>query len=651
MAIVKMKKLRLLAMSADRQALLRELLLLGCVEVSEPAELPEEAFPALCRCEGAGLSTVKAQHAELTNAVKLLDKYAPEKQGFLKPLPETEAAALLDEEKLAAGVELAEKLMELEERIRRNNAEIQREQTTLESLAPWLPLELPLSCKGTERAAAMTASLPAALDLAEADAALGAAAPEAQLFRVSDDRSLHYVLLVCLRDELDAALEVLRPLGLNLMSPGEFDCTARQAAEKCEKKIADLGRENAELVSAIAAEAPHRAELKLRADAMTTKIARAEAESRLMQTETAVCLQGWVPAEKEQELAGVLAKYDCAWETEDPAEDEYPEVPVKLKNNRFTRALNMVTEMYSLPAYDGVDPNPLMAPFFILFYGIMLADMGYGVLMIILALVVLGKKKPRAGMRNFFELLLWCGISTTVWGAITGGFFGDAPLQIAKIINPETTWTGLPSLFTPLNDTIMILLGAMALGVVQIITGMAISFVEKCKAGDVFGAVFEEGTWWVIFAGGALAALGIGSVAGVPVVLVIGGVMLFIGSAKGKKGFGIFTGFVGAIYNGVTGYFGDILSYSRLMALMLAGSVIAQVFNTIGAIAGNLIVFLIISIAGNALNFALNLLGCFVHDLRLQCLEYFGKFYKDGGKPFRPLEINTKFVNVATTDK
>ena len=198
----------------------------------------------------------------------------------------------------------------------------------------------------------------------------------------------------------------------------------------------------------------------------------------------------------------------------------------------------------------------------------------------------------------------------------------------------------------------MILIGAMALGVVQIITGMVISFVEKCKAGDVFGAVFEEGTWWMIFAGGALAALGIGSVAGVPVVLVIGIVMLVIGNAKGKKNIAsILIGVVAAVYNGVTGYFGDILSYSRLMALMLAGSVIAQVFNTIGAIFGNIVVFLIISIVGNALNFALNLLGCFVHDLRLQCLEYFGKFYKDGGKPFRPLEINTKFVNVATTDK
>ena len=177
-------------------------------------------------------------------------------------------------------------------------------------------------------------------------------------------------------------------------------------------------------------------------------------------------------------MGRVLGKYDCAWETADPTEDEYPEVPVKLKNNRFTRALNMVTEMYSLPAYNNVDPNPLMAPFFILFYGIMLADMGYGLLMIIAAIVVLAKAKPRKGMRNFFELMLWCGISTTIWGAVTGGFFSDAPLQVARIINPDTTWQGLPALFTPLNDTVMILIGAMCLGFVQIITGMVISVVR-----------------------------------------------------------------------------------------------------------------------------------------------------------------------------
>ena len=161
-------------------------------------------------------------------------------------------------------------------------------------------------------------------------------------------------------------------------------------------------------------------------------------------------------------------------------------------------------------------------------------------------------------------------------------------------------------------------------------------------------AIWEEVTWWVVFAGAALAILGI-----TPIVLILGGVMILAGAAWGareKPGFGKVLGTVGGIfgslYNHITGYFGDILSYSRLMALMLAGSVIAQVFNTLGAIPGNIILFLIISFAGNALNFALNLLGCYVHDLRLQCLEYFGKFYKDGGRPFQPLDVNPKYYDV-----
>ena len=140
--------------------------------------------------------------------------------------------------------------------------------------------------------------------------------------------------------------------------------------------------------------------------------------------------------------------------------------------------------------------------------------------------------------------------------------------------------------------------------------------------------------------------LGIGSVSGVPVVLIAGVLMLVYGAGRGKKGFGKVTAIFGSVYNHVTGYFGDILSYSRLMTLMLAGSVIASVFNTLGAIPGNVVIFLIISALGNGLNFALNLLSCYVHDLRLQCLEYFGKFYKDGGRPFKPLAINTKYVDI-----
>ena len=159
-------------------------------------------------------------------------------------------------------------------------------------------------------------------------------------------------------------------------------------------------------------------------------------------------------------------------------------------------------------------------------------------------------------------------------------------------------------------------------------------------------ALFDEITWWIILAGGAMAILGVGSVGGVPVVLCVGGLMLLYGAGRGKKGFGKVTGVVAAVYNGVTGFFSDILSYVRLMALMLSGAVLAQVFNMLGATTGNIVLFVIIALVGNALNLALNLLGCYVHDMRLQFLEFFGRFYKDGGKAFRPLRMQANHVEI-----
>ena len=194
-------------------------------------------------------------------------------------------------------------------------------------------------------------------------------------------------------------------------------------------------------------------------------------------------------------------------------------------------------------------------------------------------------------------------------------------------------------------DSMLVLIGSMALGLIHLNTGMVIGAVKKIKAGDVAGAIWEEGALWVTLVGIILYVLKVGNIAGVPVVLVIGILMILFGGTRGAKGFGKLTSIFGTVYNTVTGWFGDILSYSRIMALMLAGSVIATVFNTIGAIANNLIFFFVIFIIGHSLNFALNLLGCYVHDLRLQCLEYFGKFYTDGGRAFAPLRIKTKYYD------
>ena len=647
MAIVKMKRLRLFGLRSDREELLRQLQHLGCVEVGEPAaDLSDPQWAGLTRPDGQGLSQAREQSAAVGSALDTLKKYVPAKDGMFRKRPELTEAEFFDEAAYAAGLDTARRINDAERRINTLRADRGKMEAQRASLTPWSALDVPLEMTGDGTISVIFGTIPARADYAAMEGAVLSAADMASLTDAGADRELRYFLLVCHASVESACTEAMRPYGFSRANLKDWTGTAEDNIRDLNGKMAALDAEIESVKAEIVACGDRREALLRCADRAAQEIAREEAKGRLLDTEDAFFLEGWVPAEDESRLSAALGRYACAWETRDPEAEEYPTVPVKLKNNWLTRSLNMVTEMYSLPAYDGVDPNPLMAPFFILFYGIMMADMGYGLLMMLASVIVLKKARPKGGMHNFFMLLGLCGVSTFVMGALTAGFFGDFPAQLVKLINPESTFEWFwPPLFTPLNNTLQILVGAMILGAVQIITGMVVSFVEKLKNGEVMDAVWEELTWWIVFAGAALAILGVTNI-----VLIVGGVMVVVGSGWNAKGFGKVTAIFGSLYNHVTGYFGDILSYSRLMALMLAGSVIAQVFNTLGAIPGNVIIFFIVSMAGNALNFALNLLGCYVHDLRLQCLEYFGKFYKDGGKPFRPLNINTKYVDVETAE-
>ena len=645
MAIVKMKKLRLMAVRSSKEALLRELIRQGCVEFSElEGEVQGSQFEGLVSRESSGLMGFKSQQAALLNAVGILQKYAPVKKPLLSAKPQVEKDQLLDDSGLDSAMALAEKLSGIEERIKRIAAEESRQRSNIEALRPWAELDLPLETAGTGRCAAVLGTISAKVELNEVESALSQVTGEAELFRVSEDKEQHYLLLVCLKEEQGAVMECLRSFGFAVAAVSGMKGTARENIALAEKTLQDLAKEKEDCVQSIVDLKESQDELKLAADVVSTKIARAEAEDKLYGMKSIVFMQGWMPAEKETELADIFDKYECAWETEDPDPSEYPDVPVKLKNNKLTNGLNMVTEMYSLPAYDGVDPNPLMAPFFIFFYGFMLADMGYGLLMMLASYIIMKKARPNGPtMRHMIPLLGLCGVSTFIMGAVTGGFFGDLLPQLAKMINPDTTFTAMPALFSPLNDALAVLIGSLGIGLVQIFTGMAISKYRQIKRGEVLAALCNEGTWYLVF-----LLLGAGAVTGaMSYALIAILVLLVLTQGYGKKGIlGKLMGIGGSLYNNITGYFSDILSYSRLMALMLAGAVIAQVFNTLGAITGNVITFFIISMIGNALNFALNLLGCYVHDMRLQCLEFFSRFYSDGGKPFRPLKMETKYVDI-----
>ena len=657
MAIEKMKKLRLLAVRDSKEELLKELIRHGCVEFSEAEEaLADSEAAALVHPESSELSKLKTQHQTLVHAIDLLNTYAPKKTKMLSAKPELEDRVLLDDTGLSGALRTAETIEGYDARIKRIGAEESRLRSVIESLQPWLSLDLPLNFEGTERCSVLTGSIPARFPMETVSAAIEAVDEEAEIFSVHEEKKAHYVLLVCMREKLAEMQDALRPFGFTASALTGESSTARECQLNAEQELKQLAAEKENCVRYIVDDAVHRDELKLAADRVKVKITMAETEERLCGTDSVLVMEGWFPAEREAELAEIFERYGCAWEALDPTEDEYPKVPVKLRNNKFTDALNMVTDMYSLPAYGSVDANPLMAPFFILFYGLMMADMGYGLIMIAAALVAMKKIKPRGGTLAFCQLLLYGGISTFIMGALTGGFFGDAPAIIAGMFG--STWKGLPALFSPVTDSQTVLYGAMVLGVIHLNVGMIVSFVEKKRAGNLLDGVFEEGPLWVILLGGILLALdllGIVSSAALHyaglAILILGGVMLLYGAGRHAKGFGKVTAAFGVLYSPLTGWFGDILSYSRLMALMLAGGVVAQVFNTIAAMPSKNgvtvfsgIVFLIIFLIGHALNFGLNLLGCFVHDLRLQCLEFFGKFYQDGGKPFQPLRIRGKYA-------
>ena len=634
-----MKHLRLLGMESEREALLKAMQDMECVEISSIDGSEEALKSGFAKPDDKALMSAQEASRAYRTALASLDRFAPEKKGMFRKRQGVSRATFFSAESEENARTAAETINKDTRRLGEIESERTKNEALRATLAPWLTVDAPLG--GADGALAVffgTAGLNVTDDAlkALADSLDGLLTWQ----QASSDRSLRYLLVMCHGSVKERALSALRDLGFSTVSFRGMTGTAKENDKALAENLAALEKERQEIEQRIAGLGGKREALLEASDRAAIALRREEAKSRLVGTDKVFLLEGWLPADHCAALEKALEPFTCAIETREPTEDEYPQVPVQLKNNKLTRPLNMVTEMYSLPAYGTLDPNPLMAPFFILFYGIMMADMGYGLLMMIASVIISKKYRPKGTSGELFSLLGLCGISTFIMGALTGGFFGDFLTQLVAIVSPGTVFA-LPKLFDPLDDLTMILIGSMALGMVQIVTGMAISLIEKCKRKKFLDAFFEEITWWIVFVGIALLALGKGAA-----VLYVGCALVLLGPIVQGKGWGKLTGVFGSLYNHVTGYFGDILSYTRLMALMLAGSVIAQVFNMLAAMPGNVIAFIIISMLGNAMNFGLNLLGCYVHDLRLQCLEFFNKFYVDGGKPFRPMTLDTEYVDL-----
>ena len=438
------------------------------------------------------------------------------------------------------------------------------------------------------------------------------------------------------------------PAGLT-ETPAEELEKANASVTELEAKEAELGREMAE-----AAEKYVPTVQKL-SDYYNSLSRRYNGTAQSDSTECAMLTKFWIPTDKAESLRETVEAISPEIELtySDPAQDEEP--PSLLNNGNTVRPFNLLTELYSSPKYRGIDPTPLLAPFFWVFFGMCLGDAGYGLVVFGTILYVFKKyKKIAPGVKEFIRLFLFCSVSTFIYGVISGSFFGNF---IDSFLPPLVPMKNALMLVDPMTNPMQVLGISLLLGVVHLMFGLLIAAYDKLSHGEFIDAIGNDISWFLLIVGLCLYGVGLGGMLPPHFIQVGGGmaglgaVIIFLYAGKGEPNIfkKVINGFL-ALY-GSTSYLGDILSYSRLLALGFGSAVIGMVINLLGGLAADIpyigwLIAIVVIIGGHIFSIAINILGSFVHPLRLQYVEFFGKFYTGGGEPFTPLTLSQEYINV-----
>ncbi len=647
MAMLPMKRLQAVIAESQRDAVLKSLMALGCIEITFPENLAHLAGQDTGLQPDLPPPTDTLDHLNVIMAgITTLDRFCKAEKTSL--FPERKAVSLQELSNTARINGILEKarfLNRLTRDIEACQAEAEQLRVQRLPLVPWSALDIPLETPSSQRISMSMGVCPAAVDPGLWEAQLLEAAPEMDLTLVHSDREQHYLFLIFHRSRESEVDALMRNHGFSPVSFKDYRGTAQENISELDRKIQAVADKRKNLAHRLEGLKDFRPDLEFCHDALTLKIHQEEIRNRLLRTPHTVFLEGWLPEDRMDSVSRQLDLYGCACEFSDPLPQDEP--PVAFRNTTVTAPFSIISSMYGTPQYRSiVDPTPFMAPFFFIFFGIMVADVAYGTILALVALWVLRQQKQAGFLRQLFTLVLYCGISTIIWGALFGSWFGDSVLVISSML-ADTPVTIPPLWFNPLEQPIDMLIFAFALGGLQILTGLGLSGWRQIRSGRWLDAVFDVGFWYLILIGLVMGLLKIPMGLDMAAIGAVG-VVFTAGRQEKNPLKRILVGIL-SLYS-VTGYLADVLSYSRLLALGLASSVIASVINTMGTLSGKsvggILALIIIFIIGHLFNLAINLVGAYVHASRLQYVEFFSKFYESGGQPFRPFAMETKYVMV-----
>ncbi|CUX32038.1 V-type ATP synthase subunit I [Clostridium sp. C105KSO13] len=671
MAVMQMQRMSICALKRDRKAILERLQSMGVMEMNHILE-EDEDFHRMDTAKAK--SSFDKAAASADHALEILQHYVPEKQSMLSSLAGKE---LVDRKRYGTVVQERDTLLKTAKRIQtldkesaEQKAAILKIENSIESLKPWLSLGVPLNFEGTKYTVMIPGVMSGMLTLEQVYEKLAEQAPEleADVYIISTEQDTTYLIVVCLREMEEQMAEALRGIGLARPSylvnqvPADAKSDMEKEISQLQSRISEIEREVSDL-------AVHREGLKILSDYYQVRREKYEVLGQLPQSERTFLVSGYVPQTQTAKVQKSLTdKYDCVVDVEELEEEE--EAPVLLKNNKFSAASEGIVEAFGLPGKGEIDPTTIMSFFYVFFFGMMLSDAAYGVILSV-ACGILLLKFPRMGrgLKQNMQLFFWCGISTLFWGIMFGGYFGDAITVIAKVFFGRDIV--VPALwFTPLDEPMKLLVFCMLFGVIHLFVGLGIKgymYLKDKKFVDFFCDVV---LWYMLLVGLLIMLIPselFASIAQTTIVFpaavnalgkwlaILGALGILLMSGRGRKNFGLRIA-LGAydLYN-ISGWLSDVLSYSRLLALGLATGVIASVINQMGSMGGKsitgVIIFVLAFIIGHLFNMAINLLGAYVHTNRLQFVEFFGKFYDGGGRAFHPFKENTKYTDIEEETK
>ncbi|MBE6702104.1 MAG: hypothetical protein E7585_01665 [Ruminococcaceae bacterium] len=651
MSVSKMQKLTVIATMTDADAIIQRLMKLRAVSIEKASDGESktvlDSFAPHTDVGGAA-----ARVARVEAVLPVLAKHSRRKKKlFAAQAPISPEAYRTD-----GRFDTAWKVVEETHKILNGQAECRAQKEAvigkMNAYRPYLSLEFAPDFAGTETSGYLVGSLPGSTRFEKLTEQLSDIAALPTL--LSADGTGLYLTLVYHRAEEEKLLRTLSALGFMRAPLPPEKRTVAALYKEAEAELEELEAVLSKLEARLSILADKLGEIEILWDVERTALLAEENKRELAATKQCVVLRGWCPQRERERITALLSVFAVAYEFAEP--DEGDDVPILLKNNGFAKNFEWVLGMYAYPKYGSFDPTLIMSVFYFLIFGLMFADAGYGVLLSLVCFGVVHWCHPKESMKRFLSMFGYCGISCAIFGVLFGAYFGDFPLafmqnMLGRPIEALPRLSILPAeaanvaiLFDPIQNPMVFLIIALAVGALHLIAGMAVKAYILCREGKIADALFDIVAYWILFAG--IGMIFVAKTAGI-IVLSVGAGTVLLTAGRHKKGIAgkILGGFLG-LYD-LINFASDLLSYSRILALGLAAGIIAQVVNLLATLNSGFIGFLLMIVIfafGHLLNLAINLLGTFVHTSRLQYIEFFNKFYESGGTPFRPMAPSDRYV-------